>query len=564
MLPPLTGLEVVNYSEVDDRTLVYTMQLNINMQSMTIEQVLSMRQKQCRDLADVVRRDLSNHIRIGDIPRRQEEIAEQLSVIESEVDVNTFNGNAKFVEATKALVAQLPRVGEQLQSFPLHQAPIFALAVVEQQTSADGTVVISGSWDGTLGTIGENTRCFERMESPVLALTVLMGREEVAVGMQDRTVSLVSTRALKGSRREMAPVKLSGHSGPVCALAWLQHRGLLACGSDGVIVWQLNPYSSGNDCPEIRWRVGMADGVVRGMCWINPKVSSGHLWLASAPLDGQSTSLWDLERHESITLPAITLNEDFARSKVTAVISLDNALIVTGTTSGSITAWDVMASGTKLISKLGCHHLAVCTLAVVDKMKFASASADTTVKLWQLQQGQRQHPSEDVSSSFELNLVATLEGHSGPVHALAHFPERGWLASGGTDGSVQLWRSAIRHVDAIVKVSPSKKQFSTTVNATLSHSHSKSLCEFCGATNTDTTSVTCVSCGELVGPKLPYRAESINQCSGPRVAGQKVRPRLDIETNTHSLSRPNDSKCPYCFAFIVGSSVTCVECGELL
>ena len=39
LLPPLTGLEVSSYSEADDQTLVYKMQLNINMQSMTIEQV---------------------------------------------------------------------------------------------------------------------------------------------------------------------------------------------------------------------------------------------------------------------------------------------------------------------------------------------------------------------------------------------------------------------------------------------------------------------------------------------------------------------------------------------
>ena len=39
LLPPLTGLEVSSYSEAEDQTLVYKMQLNINMQSMTIEQV---------------------------------------------------------------------------------------------------------------------------------------------------------------------------------------------------------------------------------------------------------------------------------------------------------------------------------------------------------------------------------------------------------------------------------------------------------------------------------------------------------------------------------------------
>ena len=55
---PLTGLEVQDFERLTDGTLVYTMGLNINLQSMTIEEVLAVRKKQCRELATVVGRSL--------------------------------------------------------------------------------------------------------------------------------------------------------------------------------------------------------------------------------------------------------------------------------------------------------------------------------------------------------------------------------------------------------------------------------------------------------------------------------------------------------------------------
>ena len=68
LLPPLTGLEVTAFKSDDVGTLVFDMQLNVNMQSMTIEEVLALRKKQSLELAEVVSRDLSSRIPVGDIP----------------------------------------------------------------------------------------------------------------------------------------------------------------------------------------------------------------------------------------------------------------------------------------------------------------------------------------------------------------------------------------------------------------------------------------------------------------------------------------------------------------
>jgi hypothetical protein len=55
LLAPLTGLEVLRHAEEAGGTLVYTMDLNCNLQSKTIQQVLGMRKEQCVELAGVVR-----------------------------------------------------------------------------------------------------------------------------------------------------------------------------------------------------------------------------------------------------------------------------------------------------------------------------------------------------------------------------------------------------------------------------------------------------------------------------------------------------------------------------
>ena len=65
------------------------------------------------------------------------------------------------------------------------------------------------------------------------------------------------------------------------------------------------------------------------------------------------------------------------------------------------------------------------TSFLADDRLVISASHDKTAKIW------------DASKAIE---IATLDGHKGPIVTLALSPDGKLMASGGTTGSIDLWR----------------------------------------------------------------------------------------------------------------------------
>src|SRR5689334_4786420 len=81
--------------------------------------------------------------------------------------------------------------------------------------------------------------------------------------------------------------------------------------------------------------------------------------------------------------------------------------------------------GVKLLRILEGHQDAIMSLAFdLQGRILASASADTTIKFWDVRTGE---------------LLRTLKGHSRAVTSLAIDPRRGMLASGSYDHTVKLW-----------------------------------------------------------------------------------------------------------------------------
>jgi WD40 repeat protein len=94
-----------------------------------------------------------------------------------------------------------------------------------------------------------------------------------------------------------------------------------------------------------------------------------------------------------------------------------------------------------------------------DGKTLTSGSYDTTIKLWDVETGKEQ---------------ATLQGHTGPVYAVALSPDGNSLASGSHDKTVKLWDVATGkerftmkgHSDVVwsVRYSPDGKILATLGN----------------------------------------------------------------------------------------------------
>jgi hypothetical protein len=204
--------------------------------------------------------------------------------------------------------------------------------------------------------------------------------------------------------------------------------------------------------------------------------------------------------------------------------------------------------------------------------------------------------------------------------ALASLPEQGWLASGGSDGSVRLWRCALRRVGggrtpaaaaaaaaaraatptgigppapALRPATPSTDRLLLALNDQVSTSVAlpARLCAACGASNRTSSAVTCLSCGELLdsgcgrgGTPRPTKPRARTAATGhhhvdARAASTVARGHGDachgalpaahsMPSNLGASAREGGGghakACAECGWRNTGTNVTCAACGELL
>ena len=240
---------------------------------------------------------------------------------------------------------------------------------------------------------------------------------------------------------------ISGHEDAVNSLVWVRELQCLVSGAaDGVIcAWDMRNSDGNISACVLNGSFSRCFGhasTVRSLCCIHQKG-----WVASASFDS-SVKLWKIEeaRGASAALQLIEVGTLGAhQGPVNAVVpilfekasSSEKDCCASGSADRSIIVWDL--DTLKPVSELrDSHELGVSALAPLPVQEWiASGSADMTVKLWQPACDSRANTQ---SKWCRLELVTTLRGHSGTVHALACLSRNGWLASASSDRTVRVWR----------------------------------------------------------------------------------------------------------------------------
>lgn len=143
--------------------------------------------------------------------------------------------------------------------------------------------------------------------------------------------------------------------------------------------------------------------------------------LLSASRD-KTAKVWDLTTHESVvTFP------EHQNTVYTVAIKADGKTALSAGEDNQIRFWNAGADG-KQARNIGGHSQRIHRLIIhPTKPLFVTCSADNTVRIWNLQNGQ---------------AVRTLTGHTDWVYALAMSPDGERLASGSYNGEVKIWQVA--------------------------------------------------------------------------------------------------------------------------
>ena len=276
--------------------------------------------------------------------------------------------------------------------------------VLSVSFSRDGTLLASGSWDGTVKLWDMATRqsftTLDEHTSGVSSVSFSRDGTLLASGSHDRTVKLWDVAT------QQSITTLDEHTGEVSSVSFSRDGTLLASGSwDGTVkLWDMATRQNIATFPHTAEVLSVS-------------FSRDGTLLASGSWDG-TVKLWDMATRQNIaTLP-------HTAGVFSVSFSHDGTLLASGSHDRTVKLWDVATR--QNIATLP-HRARVLSVSFSrDGMLLASGSADGTVKLW------------DVATRINF---ATL-WHTSPVLSVSFSRDGMLLASGTEEGTVELWDSS--------------------------------------------------------------------------------------------------------------------------
>ena len=120
-------------------------------------------------------------------------------------------------------------------------------------------------------------------------------------------------------------------------------------------------------------------------------------------------------------------NEDIlikGKSRILCLLEFENNTILCGTSDNLINLYEINSMNYELIHRFIGHTLWVNCLAKINNNYFASASNDTTIKIWDY---------------YNKKCIKTLEGHDDCILSLILLKENDYLCSGAADLTIRIW-----------------------------------------------------------------------------------------------------------------------------
>lgn len=309
---------------------------------------------------------------------------------------------------------------------------------------------ISGAKNIRLQRIRPNTSPISRRNSHLLSyvsghkncVNAVVAEEDWVVSAgSDYKVNVWKTDMFAGGEGHPLASSTTAHKRAVQCLCWIDSSTFCSGSADTLIkvvvtqLWKLD-----NGLPSLAGTCKGHSSHVQQLLCPSPKV------LISG-CKGGSIFVWDIDRLRLLS----SYTED--PHAITGLTQHSPSTFLSSSVSGSVRLWDLRNQ--RSITSFACHSTAVTALILWDEHSFVTSGGDQ-IRKWDLRTCAELQKWEErdvaamcrlgvrlVTAGRRIRLVGVeeeLEAHKGSVRTITVVPGTNWLAAGGSDSYLSVWR----------------------------------------------------------------------------------------------------------------------------